>query len=245
MEYVETNDGTLTLFSKQYNQSYHSSQDGALSESLQKHVIPAFNFCNKKEIYILDICFGLGYNTLATLLYIKKHHLDKKVHIFSPELDGELIKSLQNFTYPQELQEYKKIIDILVDTNYYKSEDIEIELFVGDAREYIKSLDSKIDIVYQDAFSSDVNHELWTKEYFADIVKLLDDDAIITTYSIATPVRLAMSENNLYIYDYQSTVKKRSTIASMAKIDDERLKYIDMEKKKINNPKARALVDNL
>ena len=245
MEYRETKDGSLTLFSKQYNQSYHSCDDGALSESLQKHVIPAFTFSNKQELYILDICFGLGYNTLATLFFIKENNLNTKVHIFSPELDANLINSLKDFEYPKSLSEYKNIINSLIETNYYKSDSMEIELFIGDGREYIKNLDVKIDIVYQDAFSSDVNHELWTQEYFADIVKLLSNDAIITTYSIATPVRLAMSENNLNIYEYQSTVKKRSTIASMVKISDDRLKYIDMEKKKINNPNARALVDNL
>ena len=42
-----------------------------------------------------------------------------------------------------------------------------IEVFIGDARKYIKSLKpNSFDIVFQDAFSSDVNFELWTKEYF-------------------------------------------------------------------------------
>lgn len=245
MEYKKTNDGSYTLFSSAYNQNYHSEKDGALSESLHKHVLPAFSiFQNKKQITILDICFGLGYNTLATLFYIDTHHLDMEVKIFSPELDGDLILSLQNFEYPKEFEPYKKIIVELIQNNTYKDEKREITLFIGDARKYIKDLDTKIDIVYQDAFSSDVNYELWTKEYFADIRKLLSDDAIITTYSIATPVRLSMYENDLFIYEYQSIVKKRSTIASCKKLDNN-LKYIDMEKKKINNPTAKALVDNI
>lgn len=51
----------------------------------------------------------------------------------------------------------------------YEDENIKIELFVGDAREYIKQNSKKLnnlDIVYQDAFSSEVNKELWTVEYF-------------------------------------------------------------------------------
>ncbi len=43
-----TKDGTNTLFSKEFNESYHSVNDGALKESLEKHIIPAFNSLKKK-----------------------------------------------------------------------------------------------------------------------------------------------------------------------------------------------------
>ena len=67
-EIVTTNDGTFTLYSKEFDECYHSTKDGALNESLNKHIIPAFNLAPKKDkITILDICYGLGYNTLSTL----------------------------------------------------------------------------------------------------------------------------------------------------------------------------------
>lgn len=40
-------DGTNTLFSKEFNEPYHSTKDGALHESLEKHVKPSF--LRKKE----------------------------------------------------------------------------------------------------------------------------------------------------------------------------------------------------
>jgi len=64
IEKILTNDGTATLYSKEFDESYHSKKDGALRESLEKHIIPAFKFSkDRDEITILDICFGLGYNT--------------------------------------------------------------------------------------------------------------------------------------------------------------------------------------
>ncbi len=49
---------------KEFDESYHSQKDGALRESLEKHIIPAFKFSkDRDEITILDIGFGLGYNT--------------------------------------------------------------------------------------------------------------------------------------------------------------------------------------
>ncbi len=199
----------------------------------------------------MDICFGLGYNTLATIYYIKKNNLDIKLNIYSPEFNLELLQALKNFEYPKNLLQYKYIIDeisqiFIQESNptfaKYKDENIKIEVFNGDARKYIKNL-SNIDIVYQDAFSSDVNKSLWTKEYFADIYKLLSTNAIITTYSIATPIRLAMSENGLFIYEIKNNLKDRSTIAFKTK--QENYKFIDMELKKIRNPSAKPLMDKI
>jgi len=247
MDYKITNDGSKTLFSQKYNQTFHSMQDGALSEALYKHIIPAFDLLyGSKELNIVDICFGLGYNTLATIYYILKNNLNIKVNFFSPEFDEELVNSLKDFEYPNEFNDIKHIIKELSLNKYYKDEQFQIEIHIGDARDYIKNL-KNIDIVYQDAFSSDTNRELWTKEYFFDISKMLSQKAVITTYSISTPVRMSLYENNLFLYEYQSIIKKRSTIASnllLTETNGIEIKYIDMEKKKLNSPNAISLSDN-
>jgi tRNA U34 5-methylaminomethyl-2-thiouridine-forming methyltransferase MnmC len=247
MDYKITYDGSKTLFSSKYNQTFHSLQDGALSESLYKHIIPALSiFEYSEELHILDICFGLGYNTFGTIYYVLENKLPIKLTFYSPEFDLELIQSLEFFEYPPEFEKLKKIIFEISKNQYYKDEQFEINLYIGDAREYIKTLD-KIDIVFQDAFSSEVNKELWTKEYFCQIARLGNKKSIITTYSIATPVRLSMYENSFHIYEYHSSTKKRSTIASNFELDFSKLKIlvdkIDMEKKKINNPNASPLYD--
>ena len=73
IQYITTKDGSNTLYSKEFNQHYHSLKEGALNESLSKHIIPAFEYHkNKLELNILDIFFGLGYNRIETLYYIKK-----------------------------------------------------------------------------------------------------------------------------------------------------------------------------
>ena len=242
---ILTSDGTYTLYSKEFNQNYHSQKEGALNESLSKHIIPALTYHKeKKELNILDICFGLGYNTLATLYYIKQNNLDIKVNIFSPEFDKELLLSLGDFNYPDEFKEFKNIIEILSKEFKYKDDKINIEIFNGDAREYLTNL-KNIDIVYQDAFSSDVNRFLWTQEYFKQIKFILNDDAIITTYSIATPIRLSIYNNDLTIYEYKPESSNRITIALNKKEihKDIKYKYIDMELKQQRNKIAKALKD--
>ena len=240
---IQTKDGSNTLYSQEFGQHYHSVKEGAINESLQKHIIPALSYHkDKKELNILDICFGLGYNTLATIYYIKKNNLNIKLKIYSPEFDTELLKSLQTFNYPDEFIEYKELINTLSNNLFYEDAELRIEIFNGDARKYIKEINN-IDIIYQDAFSSDVNHLLWTKEYFEDIKKAMSKDSIITTYSIATPIRLSIWENNLYIYEYKPENSNRITIASNQEIYKENYKYIDMKLKKTRNKEATALYD--
>lgn len=66
-----TNDGSVGLFSPEADDIYHSTY-GALSEAYEKFILPAnFDdyFKNNNEIKILDICFGIGYNTKSFLNY--------------------------------------------------------------------------------------------------------------------------------------------------------------------------------
>jgi tRNA U34 5-methylaminomethyl-2-thiouridine-forming methyltransferase MnmC len=240
---VATKDGSNTLFSKLYNQHYHNPDDGAINEALSKHIIPAFTFHkNKSELTILDICFGIGYNTFSTIYYCLQNNLNIKLNIFSPELDGNLVKSLENFEFPKEFDSIKHIINSIAKTSKYEDENLKIEVFIGDARNYIKSLEkNSFDIVYQDAFSSDVNFELWTKEYFDDIYKLCNDSCIMSSYAIATPVRLSMYEAGFFIYENRP-VKRKITLAFKQK-QDLIEKYVDMELKKQRNKEAVALHD--
>ena len=239
---VQSEDGSFTAYSKEFDEHYHSTKDGALHESLQKHVIPALlHVGQKEEISILDICFGLGFNTLATLYYMKKTGIQKRVTIYSPEFDKELIASLQNFNYPDIFHEFHHIIVALSNTGEYKDETLHITLYLGDAREFLLTCKHSFDIVYQDAFSPSSNPILWTKEYFADIARVMKKDAILTTYSIALPVRLALHVNAFEIYLYKPEGCRSSTLASLREVSG--YEKVDMEHKISCNPLAQPLSD--
>jgi len=241
-EVVLCEDGTNTLFSKEFDEPYHSTKDGALHESLEKHVKPSFSI--KKEqakLTILDICFGLGYNTFATLYYIKKQKRSTKIHILSPEFDEGLVRSLDTFDYPPEFENIKHIIKAISQDLYYEDKQFKIEIFLGDARISIPKIEEKIDIVYQDAFSPAHNPLLWTTEYFSDVRAICKKDAILTTYSTAAAIRLGLYENGFLIFVHRAEMMRYSTVASLKMLDD--LEYINMELKKERNPTARSMKD--
>lgn len=240
---IKSADGSYTAYSKEYDEHYHSTKDGALAESLFKHVYPAFKVKDDQdEINILDICFGLGFNTLATIYHHKKSALASKLNIFSPELDASLVRSLKSFTYPKEFDGFIDIIKELSERGVYSDGSLYIEIFLGDAREYVRSLKpKKFDIVYQDAFSPSANPTLWTKEYFYDIKSIIKDDGVLTTYSTALVTRLALYENGFNIYINSGEGYRNATVASLAKLEE--FEDVDMEHKIRCNPDAKPLRD--
>jgi len=142
-------------------------------------------------------------------------------------MDIELIKSLKNFDYPDKFKNLLSIINEISENLCYKSDEIEVEVFIGDARDYIKKLNN-IHIVYQDAFSPKVNQELWTLEWFENIIKILHKNGIITTYSVATPVRCAFYKLGMNIYTHTCDIIRKGTLASYALLDFEK---VDFEEK--------------
>ncbi|GEM_PF-141185 len=241
-EIILCEDGTYTLFSHDFNEPYHSTKDGALHESLEKHVKPAFSFKkDKKNLVILDICFGLGYNTFATLYYLKTQQLSTKIHIISPEFDEHLVRSLDTFSFPPEFYFLKPIIQAISKNLFYEDSQCKIEILLGDARESIPKIKEKIDIIYQDAFSPAHNPLLWTKEYFGSIRAISKEDAVLTTYSIAASIRLGLYENGFYLFLHHAPMMRSSTVASLGMLEE--IEYIDMELKKIRNPKAKSMRD--
>lgn len=239
---VLTNDNSNTLYSSEFDECYHSTKDGALNESLNKHIIPAFNITKQKDkITILDICFGLGYNTFATIYYCQINNIQTKIEIISPEFDEQLVKSLKDFSYPKEFDSILHIVNSISDTLHYEDEQFKITVLIGDARKSLPTLTEKFDIVYQDAFSPKNNPLLWTREYFKELRELASGDIIITTYSSATAVRMGLWENGFLLYEMQGIGVRSGTIASLKPLE---LKFVDMELKQQRNKDAKSLRDS-
>ena len=244
MELVQSSDGSYTAFSSDFNQHYHSTTDGAFSETLYKHVKPCIDAkVTYNSITILDICFGLGFNTLTTLYYLEQIGYKGNVHIVSPEMDRALVASLIDFTYPKVLEPYLHVIQTIATTGRYDDEKITIEVVFGDAREYLERCHMQFDIVYQDAFSPEVNPRLWSSEYFKRLCALMDETSILSSYSTAFKTRLALYENGFEVYMLEQAHVRNSTLASKGlKIA---AKKVDMPHKIACNKDVKSIKDTI
>lgn len=77
-----TNDGSVGLYSKEFDDIYHSTY-GAYSEACEKFVLPAdldFYMQSYSEINILDICYGIGYNSKSFLHFFLEKFFKNSFH---------------------------------------------------------------------------------------------------------------------------------------------------------------------
>ena len=87
-----TNDGSVGLYSQDFDDIYHSAS-GALTEAYEKFIYP-INWevlLNYDDIKILDICYGIGYNTKSFFNYIfenKKKLMNLKKNIKKNNLNN-------------------------------------------------------------------------------------------------------------------------------------------------------------
>lgn len=241
-EWVQSDDGSYTAYSSEYDEHYHSTKDGALNESLKKHIEPAFALHRDKDhLRIIDICFGLGFNTLLSLYYRDTYYSDTTLEIYSPELDGDLVASLIDFPYPDIFEPYRNIITDIATLGGYEDERTQITVDIMDARVAMRELEGEWDVCYQDAFSPQTNPILWTREYFGDVARLMGDDGVVTTYSTALATRLALYENGFNVYLNRGEGYRNATIAARRSLAG--YERVDMEHKIACNPNATSLKD--
>lgn len=243
MNWVQSEDGSYTAYSPQYDEHYHSTKDGALNESLKKHIEPAFLIHKGKDhLKIIDICFGLGFNTLLSLYYRDTYYPDMTLEIYSPELNGELVASLVTFPYPEIFEPYLNIITDLATLGGYEDERTSITVEITDARIAMRELPGIWDVCYQDAFSPSVNPLLWTKEYFSDVARLMGKEGVVTTYSVALAIRMGLYENGFNVYLNTGEGYRSATVASVRLVNE--FEKIDVEHKMKCNPATRSLRDS-
>ena len=213
---VETKDGSITYHNSDVDEHYHS-MSGALEEAEKKHVAPVEITkrlaANENHIVIADVCFGLGYNTLAALREIEGVH-DATVELYAFENDPEILDKIKELPLPGEYElALGRVLTLVSDASKITTKptftvhrcDDELftgSLYLGDMKETIAVLPlNSVDVVFFDPFSPGKQPELWSKEIFATLFAALKPGGILTTYSCATRVREAMREVGFRVED--------------------------------------------
>lgn len=90
-EYRLNPDGTFALYNTEIEDIYFSNI-GAHKEALEKFVIPsAVNSINKKKLKILDVCYGMGYNSKSFVDYCLKNNLNFEFEIDAIDIDKNIL----------------------------------------------------------------------------------------------------------------------------------------------------------
>lgn len=222
-EIQKTDDGSITFISSEFGESFHTKY-GAKNEAEITYV----QGCqllekakNQPSFKILDICYGLGYNTAQALSCIWSINPNCQIQIMALELDERVpLQAIDN----QLLNSWQPlIIDLLTKLATKKTisrQNLQAELLIEDARisiQKLAALNFQADAIFLDPFSPPKCPQLWTVEFLNLVAKCLNKTGIIATYSCSASIRYALQLAQLNIGQNKS-IGRRSpgTLASFS-----------------------------
>ncbi len=226
---VLTDDGSITCLDRDSGELYHN-RAGAYSEALKNYVQAcdlADRLYRQAKVLVLDVCFGLGYNTFVFLDYflqqierLSTKHDEMLCHIVGIDWDSEILavvpEVLADFRFMEFCQKLNwtpdAIRQMILDWQKYGKHQIkfsgetklviEIEMKFADLRKTVPELAGQghhFDYIFHDGFSPRSMPELWTVDLFREYAKMIGHDGRIITYSSAAAVRGAFKECGLQV----------------------------------------------
>jgi tRNA U34 5-methylaminomethyl-2-thiouridine-forming methyltransferase MnmC len=197
IEKVATKDGSFTYHDSDFSETYHSTS-GAKEEAEKKYAETCY-IASRDEVNILDICFGLGYNSAAAIDQFKGNRLAIIALEIYPGIIGEIRQLCNEAQYPFKCAD---IMQAVAEKGRYSHKTLAINLIMGDARDTIKPLKSNsFDVVFLDPFSPKRCPELWTEEFFRDIYRVMRKNGVLATYSCAGVVRRNLKAAGFVVED--------------------------------------------
>ena len=204
-----TNDGTPSLRSLIYKENFHSNI-GALKETKNKFIKPSKleRFTNQ-SIKVLDICFGLGYN--SAFLFNELLRQSTKLDWFALEIDKRPLDYSINSDFFKNLWDQKviEIFESLSNNGNYVDKEFNCKMIWGDARKKIFDIPKhmKFDLIFLDGFSPQKCPEIWTGEFLSRIKQSLNHRGYLITYSSSAAVRKTLIDLGLTIYKIKPIIE--------------------------------------
>jgi len=220
---IPTADGSFTFLSPEFNEAFHSLH-GAQQEAQCKFVEPILSKRPYQSLKLLDICYGLGYNTAAALTAIWASNPNCHVQLWALELNAAVpdIALKQGFlnVWPADIQQ----LATLLATQYHaKTDRLEAKLLIGDARQSIQQVYQsgfRADGVFLDPFSPPHCPQLWTVEFLSWVARCLQPTGRLATYSCSAAVRTALLAAKCQIGStYPVGRRSPGTVASLLQTD--------------------------
>ncbi len=227
---VLTKDGSYSLRSLFFHENFHSSL-GALKETKLKFTATSnLQRFKGKSLNVLDICFGLGYNSASLLNELIKQK--SYLNLYALEIDKNPLEySLRNKSFLKLwAPKVKTIFESLYQKDYFEDQFFKCCVLWGDAREKIKIIPSsvKFDLIYLDGFSPQKCPQVWTVEFLSKVTEKLNFQGYLITYSSSAAVRKTLRNLGLEIFNIKPSFKSgtfwsQGTVA-IAKFDKNKFK---------------------
>lgn len=192
---VGTDDGSVTLWNPEFKEHYHAPV-GAYSEAMGKYVLPSGlpERLAAGPVRLLDICFGMGYNTLAACETAVQCPGSATLDVVALERDRRAVTAAARVfadTPPAETPlNWAEVLTCLLETGRWQHARVSIRIHWGDARYTLRTVTGAepFHVAFLDPFSTQRNSELWTVDFFRQVRDALNETGRLLTYCTAVPV---------------------------------------------------------
>jgi len=209
---ILTKDGSYSLRSVFFQENFHSLL-GAFEETKLKFTATSnLQRFKGKSLNVLDICFGLGYNSASLLneLINQKSYLN----LYALEIDKKPLEySLRNESFLKLwAPKVRTIFESLYQKDYFEDQFFKCSVLWGDAREKINIIPSsiKFDLIYLDGFSPQKCPQVWTIEFLSKVVEKLNPLGYLITYSSSAAVRKTLRNLGLEIFTIKPCLNEKT-----------------------------------
>lgn len=212
-------------YAEAFGDVYHSA-DGGMAQA--RHVFLGGNrlperWRDRRRFVILETGFGLGLNFLATWMAwrddpqrpqqlhyvsIEKHPFSAadlaRLHALWPEL-AELSDALRA-AWPPLVPGFHRL---LLDEGR-----VVLTLVFGDVAECVPQIDAAADAFYLDGFAPSKNPDMWSPDILARLNRIAAPQATLATYTVAGPVREALTRAGFVCDKPPGFGRKREMLAA-------------------------------
>ncbi len=213
---VLTDDGTSTLYNAELDEHYHSLF-GSYRESMHVYIEAGLRNMDLSEITVFEIGFGSGLNAFLTMM--ETMNTGRKVNYFTIEKYPLPREIYENFHLPPDFIHYKDIFLTLHTAPWNRQVDINrnfsLKKILGDWTEYIP--DFHPHLVYYDAFSYDKQPQMWSKERFEVLYRLMPWNGVIVTYAAKGAIKQNMRAAGFEVKRLSGPAGKRHMVRAIKK----------------------------
>ena len=191
-EIITTKDGSTSLFIPEWNETYHS-KNGAIQEAYHVFIKNGLSIFKGKSVSILEIGFGTGLNAFITSLEAEKNNLP--IDYTAVEAFPITIEEIDAMNFALKIDSNKTNIFIAIhQLNWEVKNQVCDNFYLTKRKQFFQDINDKeyFDIIYFDAFSFDVQPELWSEAIFTKMHTALKTNGILVTYACRTIIKQAM-----------------------------------------------------
>jgi tRNA U34 5-methylaminomethyl-2-thiouridine-forming methyltransferase MnmC len=206
---VRTADGSFTLASPDHGETCHSLA-GAWTQARERYARP----CRLREralggartLAVLDIGTGLGLNLAAALAEVEG--TGAALDVLSLELEPEVVRAglgldCADGELARALEPVRRSLAAALDADggTFELGAGRVRVVFGDARRTLplEASPREFDAVFLDPFSPRVAPDLWENEFLAAVARRMAPGSVLSTYSSAVRVRVALLQAGLTV----------------------------------------------